>query len=117
MSIYSSVTEQDLSNLRELAEQQNQRALKFKNGILKQTHDFKSAESLSPIRKKLDEVKETTEKLGNVIKESNSENETPQLAIENTPNRQRIENGEGAIYDAELENTLNNMKNCIGFLI
>ena len=36
MSIYSNVTEQDLINLRKLAEQQkNQRALKIRNGILK----------------------------------------------------------------------------------
>ena len=36
MSIYSKVTEQDLINLRKLAEQQkNQRALKIKNRILK----------------------------------------------------------------------------------
>ena len=50
MSIYSNVTEQDLISLRELAEQQkNQRALKIKNRILKQTHNIKLAESLSPI--------------------------------------------------------------------
>ena len=53
MSIYSNVTEQDLINLRNIAEQQkNQRALKIKNRILKQTHDVKFAESLSPITKK-----------------------------------------------------------------
>ena len=58
MSIYSNVTEEDLINLRKLAEQQkNERALKIKNRILKQTHDDKLAESLSPITKKLDEVK------------------------------------------------------------
>ena len=49
MSIYSNVTEQDLINLRKLAEQQkNQRAEKIKNIILKKTHDTKLAESLSP---------------------------------------------------------------------
>ena len=53
MSIYSNVTEQDLINLRKLAEKQkNQRADKIKNRILKQTHDIKLAESLSPIPKK-----------------------------------------------------------------
>ena len=42
MSIYSNVTEQDLINLRKLAEQQkNQRALKIKNRILKQSHAVK----------------------------------------------------------------------------
>ena len=57
MTIYSKVTEEDLINLRKLAEQQkNQRALKIKNRILKQTHDIKLAESLSPIPKKLSEV-------------------------------------------------------------
>ena len=74
MSIYSNVTEQDLINLRKLAEQQkNQRALKIKNRILKQTHDTKLAESLSPITKKLEEINESTQKLGEVIKESNSQ--------------------------------------------
>ena len=76
MSIYSNVTEQDLENLRKLANQQkNQRALKIKNRILKQTHDVKLAESLSPITEKLDEtnknlsdvIKESTQNLGDVI--------------------------------------------------
>ena len=97
MSIYSNVTEQDLINLRELAEQQkNQRAEKIKNRILKQTHDEKLAESLSPITepitKKLDEVNESTKEVSEIIKKSqpsqniktilqNSESQTP--AIEN----------------------------------
>ena len=107
MSIYSNVTEQDMINLRKLAEQQkSQRALKIKNRISKQTHDIKLAESLSPITKKLDEVKESTQKLGDVIKENN----TPQLAIENTPAHQPKSNNEAVIYDVELENTLTNMK-------
>ena len=72
MSIYSNVTEEDLINLRKLAEQQkNERALKNGNKILKQTHDIKLAESLSPITKKLDEVKESTEKVGDIIKQTN----------------------------------------------
>ena len=117
MSIYSNVTEQDLDNLRKLAEQQKeQRAHKIKNRILKQTHDIKLAESLSPITKKLDEttkklgdvIEESTQNLGNVIKENN----TPQLAIENTPTIQpAIENTQtqpGVIYDVSLENTLTN---------
>ena len=74
MSIFSNVTEQDLDNLRKLAEQQKeQRALKIKNGILNQTHDVKLAESLSPITKKLDTINESTKKVIEVIKESNSE--------------------------------------------
>ena len=62
MSIYSNVTERDLVNLRKLADQQKeQRALKIKNRILKQTHDIKVAESLSPITTKLDEVNKSTQ--------------------------------------------------------
>ena len=53
MSIYSNVTEQDLIFLRKLAKQQkDQGALKIKIRILKQTHDIKLAESLSPSLKK-----------------------------------------------------------------
>ena len=91
-------------NLRKLAEQQkDQRALKMKNRILKQTHDIKLAESLSSITKKLDEVKQSNQKLGDVIKESQPEK--PQLAKENTPTHQPIENNEGVVYYVELENT------------
>ena len=58
MSFYSNVTEQNLNNLRKLAEQQkNQRVEKSENRILKQTLDIKLAESLTPITEKLDEVK------------------------------------------------------------
>ena len=68
MSIYSNVTEKDSENLRKLAEQQkNQRAEKIKNRILKQTHDIKLAESLSPITKKLDNINENTKKVGDII--------------------------------------------------
>ena len=132
MSIYSNVTEEDMINLRKLAHQQKeQRAIKIKNRILKQTHDVKLAESLSPITEKLndtskklhDVIKESTQNLGNVIKENN----TPQLAIEITP-QPAIENNQddtqpqlliendqddtqlAALYDVSLENTLTNMK-------
>ena len=129
MSIYSNVTEEDYINLRKLSEQQKeQRALKIKNRILKQTHDEKLSESLSPITKKLDEtsknlsdvIKESTQNLGNVIEENNTpqlaiEN-TPQLAIENSPTTQQpIEINESEVYDVELENTLNKMKDNTGF--
>ena len=108
MSIYSNVTEQDLDNLRKLAEQQkNQRAPKIKNRILERTHDIKLAESLSPITKRLDEVNksakkldsikesitpineklgtinESTQKVGDIIKESNAE-VTPSILLKNT---------------------------------
>ena len=126
MSIYSNVTEQDLNNLRKLAQQKKeQRAIKIKNRFLKQTHDEKLAQSLSPITDKLEEtrknlgevIKESTQNLGNVIKENN----TPQLAIENTTqpgienNQLPIENDQdntqpGILYDVSLENTLTNMK-------
>ena len=82
MSIYSNVTEKDLDNLRKLAQQQKeQRAIKIKNRILKQTHDIKLAESLSPITKKLEEVNKSTKKMGDVIKGSNSENEKIQEIV------------------------------------
>ena len=75
MSIYSNVTEQDLTNLRKLAEQhKEQRAITIKKRTLKQTHDVKLAESLSPITKKLDNFNESTKQLGETVKESNSEN-------------------------------------------
>ena len=82
MSIYSNVTEEDLINLHKLAEQQkNQRAFKFKNRILKQTHDIKLAESLSPITKKLDEI----------VKKSDVEDgNTQTLAMENTTTSQSL---------------------------
>ena len=74
MSVFSNVTEQELISLRKLSEQQKyQRALKIKNRTLKQTHDIKLAESFSPITKKIDEVEETNQKLGDLIQE------TPQL--------------------------------------
>ena len=114
MSIYSNVTEQDLINLPKLAKQQKeQRAPKIKIRILNQTHDIKLAESLSPITKRLDEVKESTERIGDFIKESQPK--TSQLAIENTPTHQPIEFNEGVLYDVELENTLKNMTTNTGF--
>ena len=65
MSIYPNVTEQDLDNLRKLAQQQKeQRAIKIKNRIIEKTHDVKLAESLSPITKKLDEVKKNYSRSG-----------------------------------------------------
>ena len=107
MSVYFNLTEQDLIRLGKLAQQENsQRSLKIKNRILKQTHDLKLAESLSPVTKKTSEVKERNQKVGEVVKESN----TPQLAIENTHSALTIENEQihsGVIYDTSSENTLN----------
>ena len=113
MSIYSNGTEQDLNNLRKLAKQQkNQRAEKIKNRFLKQTHDVKLAESFSPNTKRLDELIVFTEKLGDVIIESQPK--TSQLAVENTP-QPAIETNQGVLYDVELENTLNKTKDNTGF--
>ena len=82
MSIYSNVTEKGLDNLRKLAQQQKEeRALKIKNRILKETHDIKLIESLSPITKKIDKINKSTKKLRNVIKEPNSENENNQEIV------------------------------------
>ena len=123
MSIYSNVTEEDLINLRKLANQEkNQQAPKIKKRISKQTHDVKLAESLSTITTKLDEtsknlgdvIKESTQKLRNVIKESQPQ--TPQLALETSQPQLPIENNQddtqpGVLYDASPENTLTKMKN------
>ena len=48
---------------------------------MKQTHDIKVAESLSPITKKLDEVNKSTKKVVDVIKKSNSGNEKNQVIV------------------------------------
>ena len=93
-----------------MAEQQiEQRALKIENRLLKQTHDIKLAEYLSPVTKNLDEVnkstrelllpntkklvtiKERTQKVGEIVKESNSENNketivTPSILLQDTLN-------------------------------
>ena len=75
MSVYPNVVEQDVINLRKLTEQQkNQQAIEIKIGILKQTHDKKLAENLSPINKKFEEVLQPNEKLRELI-ETNSESE------------------------------------------
>ena len=53
MSTYPNVIEQDLITSSKLAEQQqNQRALKIKNTLFKQTHDKNLAENLSTITEK-----------------------------------------------------------------
>ena len=85
MSIYSNVTEQYLIYVRKLAERhRNQRALKIKNRILKQTHDRKLAEILSTISKKLEEIDKSTKNLGEIEKESicGSENDKEKVPSE-----------------------------------
>ena len=105
MSIYSNVTEENLNNLRKLAQQQKeQRALKVKNRILKQTHNIKLAESLSPITKKLEEVNKSTKKIGDVIKESNSENEKNQeiVPVEIESEDENIQTNLGALPNSSI---------------
>ena len=89
MNIYSNVTEQDYLSLRKLAQQQKEeKALKIRNRILKQTHDVKLAESLSPITKKLDEVNKSQPSQYIQTSLQNSESQTP--AIDNTPTSQSL---------------------------
>ena len=105
MSIYSNVTEQDLENLRKLAEQQkNQQAIKIKNRILEKTHDKKLAESLSPLTKRLDLIENNTgEKIGDIIKKSESESpaiENTQTILQNSESQTpAIENTSQALRD------------------
>ena len=115
MSIYSNVTQNDLDNLRKLADQQKpERALKIKNGILKQTHDVKLAESLSPVTKKLNELNKSTQesltpkneniqKVGDIIKESNEIIPSDQLkdtfeSLENTNTSLKLGQNEDGDY-------------------
>ncbi len=105
MSIYANVTEKDLDNLRKLANQQkNERALKIKNRILKQTHDVKLAESLSPITKKLDIINESTQKISNVIKGSDSK-----VDIKALPNSSKFSNSMRQMIGS-LMNSRNSLK-------
>ena len=85
MSIYPTITKQGKINFDELTEKQKkQRATETKNRNLKQTHDIKVAENLSPITKKLDNINETTENLGEVVEKSEVEDgNTQTLAIQN----------------------------------
>ena len=57
----------------------------------------------------MEEVNKSTKNLGDV-KRTNSDNEKPQVVIENIPPHQALETNEGEIYDLELENTLKNME-------
>ena len=105
MSIYSNVTEKDLENLRKLADQQKeQQALKIKNRILKQTHDIKLAESLSPITKKLDTINDSTKQITNTIKESNSNDK-----IKSLPNSSKFSNSMRQMIGS-LMNSRNSLK-------
>ena len=85
------MTKEDSINSSKIAEQRkNQRANKIKNRISKETHDKDIAESSSPVTKKLEEVNHFSQKLGEPITEPNSNNETPQLAIQNITGTQSL---------------------------
>ena len=133
MSIYSNVTEQDLINLHKLAEQEKeQRALKIKNRILKQTHDVEIAESLSPITKKLDEfnkstqesltpisekldtINESTQKVGDIIKESNDENNKEIVTIPSTLLKDTFESLSGTSTSLKLNKDKNDNLSILG---
>ena len=47
---------------------------------------MKLAESLSPITKRLEEVNESTQRVGDIIKESNSEINNIQTKLKSLPN-------------------------------
>ena len=105
MSIYSNVSEKDLENLRKLADQQkNERELKIKNKVLKQTHDVKLAESLSPLTKKLDTINESTQKVSDIIKESNSK-----IDLKSLPNSSKFSNSMRQMIGS-LMNSRNSLK-------
>ena len=108
MSIYSNVTEQDLNILRKLAEQQKeQRALKIRNRILKQTHDKKLAESLSPITEKLGEVNKTTQESLSPITKQLAKLDTKSEDIDGNTQTPAIEN---TTISNSLRDTLSFMK-------
>ena len=85
MRICSNVTEQDLIKLRKLAEdQKNQRASKIKFRTLRQAHDKKLAENLSPITRNLYKPNETTKKLGEMVEKSDVEDDFKQTLVVKT---------------------------------
>ena len=76
MTTYPSVTKEDLIKLSQLVEHQKiQRAHKIKNRILERTHDMPLAKFFSPLTENLEEVIISTQKVGVVLKDSNSEND------------------------------------------
>ena len=90
-------------NLRKLAEQQKeQRALKISNRILKETHDIKLAESLSPITKKLLSINKSTKKIRKVFKEPNSENNQEIIPVENESEDENIQTNSRALPNSSM---------------
>ena len=115
MSIYSNVTEQDLHNLRKLAEQQKiQRAFQIEKKILKQTHDNKLAESLSPITEKLDEVNKSTKNIGKVTEGLNSEKNQEIVPVEIESENQTLQTNlralpNSSVFSELMTKTLGNL--------
>ena len=81
MSIYANKAEQYLVNSGKLAEQQkDQRTIKIKNIVLKQTQGKKLAESFAPTNKKVTAVNDSTKNL-EVFQKQDSENENQQEIV------------------------------------
>ena len=78
---------------------------------MKQTHEKKLAENLSPVTQNMEKSDKSTQKLGEVTQKSNSENKTPDLAIENVQTQPAIQQDShpGILYDTSLEITSTNM--------
>ena len=88
MSIYSNVIEQDMIKFRQLSEQQKkQQGLRIKTRILNQTHDINLEESLSPITKKLEEVEESSQKLGDFNKKTPQPSENIKHNLQSSQSR------------------------------
>ena len=82
MSFYPIVTKEDLIFFIWLSwTKEKSKSSKSKIRRIKQTDDIKVAENLSRITKKLEEVKQSTQKLGDVINESNYEKENNQKVV------------------------------------
>ena len=80
-----------MNNLRNFAEQQrNQRENKIKIRNLKQKHDKTLAEKLSPIIKKIDDVNESNEKLGEIVKKCVRDENTQTPAMETITTTQSL---------------------------
>ena len=103
MSINPNKTQQNLIILPKLAEKQkNQRAIKFKRRLFKQTHDIKLAEIISPIAMKLEDVRTSTQKVG----EDLNENKSFQLEIENIPGIQSLRDASALMRRSKISFTL-----------
>ena len=71
---------------------------------MKETHDIKLAEFLSPITKKLDTITKSTKEIGEVIKSSNSENEKNQdiVPVEIESEDENIQTNLGALPNSSM---------------